>query len=322
MSAMPPLTSSPYADFMQQGQVTVGDHVLHFEIGGPADGEVILLIMGLGAQLLWWPNSLLTALIEAGYRVIRFDNRDIGLSGKFRGKTNRSTAPAMLARHVIGLGRRNPAPYNLFDMADDVIGLMDQLGLQRAHLVGGSMGGMIAQIVAAQYPQRVGGLGLIFTSNLQPLLPPPGLAQLRALTVRPGSRDPDVLIRHGAQVLKIIGSPKHYEPEQALQLARQSFERCYHPAGYLRHFMAVLSTGSLKTLDRQIKAPTVVIHGDRDRLLPLAHGAAVARAIRQARLVVIPDMGHDLLPAFMPQVADALLQTLRQASASALPAPN
>lgn len=315
--SMANLQPSPYAAFMHEGKVKVGDYDLHYEVGGPSDGEVILLVMGLGAQLVWWPEHLIEALIQAGYRVVRFDNRDIGLSGKYQGRIGQHNTVKMLARHALGLKNKN-SPYTLFDMADDTVGLMDALGLERVHLVGASMGGMIAQIVAARYPSRVASLGLVFTSNSRLLLPPPGPAQMRAMFYRPQFRTKEDWIRHGARVMRTIGSSKYYNHDEMLAFARRNHERSHYPAGIVRQMMAVLGTGSLVEIDRKIRATTVVIHGGADKLLYPAHGRAVAKAIKGAQFVLIPEMGHDLIARFTPALSQALLENIARAKQSAV----
>ena len=193
------------------------------------------------------------------------------------------------------LGRPSPAVYTLEDLADDAAALLDHLGIDRAHIVGASMGGMIAQIFAARYPQRTKTLGIIFSSNNQALLPPPGPQQLRALLQRPADTTQEAIVANAVRVAKIIGSPGYPRPEEQLRAdAIEGYERAYYPAGIARHFAAVLGSGSLLHYDRQITAPTVVIHGKADQLMRPSGGRAIARAIKGARLVLIDGMAHDL----------------------------
>ena len=179
------LKASPYSSFMHETRVDLGNGIeLHVEIGGKPEHPTILLIMGLGAQLLYWPDFFCKSLIDQGYRVIRFDNRDIGLSSKIRHKGPRLNTFKLMGRFALGLQNQG-APYTLYDMADDVALLLERMGLEKTYVIGASMGGMIAQILAARYPDKVEKLGLMFTSNNQPLLPPPFPKQLFSLIGKP-----------------------------------------------------------------------------------------------------------------------------------------
>lgn len=274
---------------------------LCYEDRGPVDGDPLLLIMGLSAQMLVWPEGFCDLLVQRGYRVIRFDNRDIGLSTKVRQKVAPMNELLRMARFSLGL--KSPSPYSLYDMARDAEGLLDHLGIRQAHVVGASMGGMIAQILAGTRPERVKSLGVIFSSTNQPLLPPPHPEAIGPLMKGPGKgASTDQLIAHSVKLFNAIGSPGYPEPhEERVAFARRLFERSYHPAGVKRQFTAVLSSGSLKPVARKITAPTVVIHGREDRLVRPGCGKAVARAIRGAELHLIPGMGHDLPRALWPK---------------------
>jgi pimeloyl-ACP methyl ester carboxylesterase len=193
------------------------------------------------------------------------------------------------------LGVRSPSMYTLEDMADDAAALLDHLGIDRAHVVGASMGGMIAQVFAARFKHRTSTLAVIFSSTNQPLLPPPGPAQLKAILQKPKGSSREAIIENAIRVSKIIGSPGYPRPDDTIRAeAIEGYERSYYPAGIGRHFAAILSAGSLLGYDRQIEAPTVVIHGRADKLMRPFGGRAVARAIRRARLVLFDGMGHEL----------------------------
>ena len=294
---------SPYTAFMQETKVDLGNGIqLHVEIGGKETDPVILLIMGLGAQLLFWPDFFCKSLIDQGYRIVRFDNRDIGLSSKIKHQGPRLNTVKLMGRFALGLENQG-APYSLYDMADDVALMLDQLNIAHAHVIGASMGGMIAQILAAKYPNKVTKLGLLFTSNNQPLLPPPFPKQLFSLIGRPASNDEDGIIDHSLKVFKIIGSPGYLNQVEAAQTARKLYRRSYYPAGVLQQFLAILCTGSLLKLDKSIQQPTLVLHGSKDRLLPPGHGKAVAKAIPGAKFELIDGMGHDILPHFIPYLS-------------------
>ncbi|WP_218948325.1 MULTISPECIES: alpha/beta fold hydrolase [unclassified Acinetobacter] len=294
---------SPYASFMHETRVELGNGIeLHVEVGGHPEDPAILLIMGLGAQMLYWPDFFCKSLIDQGYRVIRFDNRDIGLSSKIRNPGPRLNTFKLMGRFALGLENQG-APYDLYDMADDVALLIDRMGLDKVHILGASMGGMIAQIVAARYPDKVHNLSLLFTSNIQPLLPPPFPKQLFSLIEKPESNDEDGIINHSLKVFNIIGSPGYINQLEAIQTARKLYKRSFYPAGVLQQFLAILCTGSLLQLDKQIQHKTIVVHGARDRLLPPSHGKAVAKAISGAKFELIDGMGHDIPPHFIPYLS-------------------
>lgn len=300
MSAALQFQPSPYADFMQESKIDLPNgQSLHVEIGGDTNNPTILLIMGLGAQMLFWPDHFCRQLIDSGFQVIRYDNRDIGLSSKVRKKGKRLNTLKLMGRFSLGL-KNDGAPYTLYDMAEDAKLLLDALKLEQVHVIGASMGGMIAQILAAKYPEKVAKLGLLFTSNNQPLLPPPFPKQLFSLLARPEQRDDEGIIRHSVKIFNTVGSTGYINQVEATATARKLYQRSYYPAGVLQHFLAILCTGSLRELDKQIQQPTIVVHGRNDRLLPPAHGKAVAKAIQHAKLEIIDGMGHDIPPYFTP----------------------
>lgn len=307
-------TPSPYADFMQQTTVKVGDLDFHVEMGGKEDAPVILLVMGLGAQMLLWRDWFCKGLIDAGYRVIRFDNRDIGLSSKIRVKSPRMNSKKLMARFTFGL-KTEGALYNLYDLADDTKGILDALGIEKAHVIGASMGGMISQILAARYPEKVASLGLLFTSNNRAFLPPPFPKQFNALMGRPTSQNEEDMLKHSLKLFDAIGTPNQSTVESKLDFARMLFRRSYSPAGVMRQYMGVLSTGSLAAEDAKIKAPTVVLHGSLDRLLPPAHGRATAKAIKDSRFHLISGMAHDLPEAYTPILVRLFTQNMKMAKA-------
>ncbi|MEX5286801.1 MULTISPECIES: esterase EstB [Acinetobacter] len=295
--------TSPYTAFMHETKVDLGNGIeLHVEIGGKTEDPPILLIMGLGAQMLYWPDFFCKSLIDQGYRVIRYDNRDIGLSSKIRHKGPRLNTYKMMGRFSLGLQNQG-APYNLYDMAEDAALLLERLGIEKTDVIGASMGGMIAQILAAKYSDKVNNLGLLFTSNNQPFLPPPFPKQLFSLLERPKSQDENGIVDHSLKLFKVIGSPGYVNQLEAMQTARKLYQRSYYPAGVLQQFLAILCTGSLLQLDKQIQHPTLVVHGSQDRLLPPGHGKAVAKAIPGAKFELIKGMGHDIPPHFIPHLS-------------------
>ncbi|KUI06534.1 hydrolase [Mycobacterium lehmannii] len=278
---------------VRTGFAKSGDLEIYYEDMGDPNDPAVLLIMGLGAQLLMWRKDFCERLINQGLRVIRFDNRDVGLSTKLRGlRTDAPLVPRML-RSL--LGRKSPAAYTLEDMADDAAALLNHLEIERAHVVGASMGGMIAQVFAARHKPRTQSLAIIFSSNNQTLLPPPGPRQLIAILQRPKGNTREAIIENAIRVNKIIGSPGFPASEERLRAdAIADYDRCYHPAGIGRQFSAILGSGSLLHYDREITAPTVVLHGKADKLMRPSGGRAIAKAIENARLVLFDGMGHEL----------------------------
>jgi pimeloyl-ACP methyl ester carboxylesterase len=290
------------------------DLEIHYEDMGNPNDPPVLLVMGLGAQLLLWRTGFCKLLVDQGYRVIRYDNRDVGLSSKLHGRRAGGALIPALARSFVGLP--SPSVYTLDHMADDAAALLDQLGVGRAHIVGASMGGMIAQIFAARYPERTAGLGIIFSSNNSALLPPPAPKALLALIKGPAPDSPrDVIVENSVRVSKIIGSPGYPTSEEKLRAeAIEGYERSHYPQGIARHFGAVLGSGSLKRYDRMITAPTVVIHGRADKLMRPAGGRAIAAAIPKARLVLFDGMAHDLPEALWDNIIGELQTTFAEFS--------
>ncbi len=272
---------------------------------GDADDPVVLLVMGLGAQLIHWPDDLVMTLADAGYRVIRFDNRDAGLSEKLYEADRLGWWPMIKFR----LGWDLDPPYDLNDMADDTVGLMDVLGIERAHVVGASMGGMIAQIVAARYPGRVMTMTSIMSTSGDPSLPPGDPEVTEKLLTR-SSRDMDreASIAMTADLVAAIGSPTRGYSKDFLQayLAR-SYDRSHYTPGVGRQLWAVLGSGDRVAMLRELAVPTLVIHGAEDPLVPVEHGRQTAELIAGARLLVVEEMGHALEPFFVPEIASALL---------------
>ena len=303
---------------IRSGYAHHGDIELHYEDLGNADDPAVLLIMGLGAQLVLWHEEFCQKLIDRGYRVIRFDNRDVGLSSKLHGQRHDGALVPRLLRSFLGVS--SPSVYRLEDMADDAAALLDHLGVERAHVVGASMGGMIAQIFAARNPQRTGGLGIIFSSNNTPLLPPPAPKALLSLIKGPPPNSPrEVIVENSMRVSRIIGSPGYPKSDERLRAdAIEAYERAYYPQGIGRHFAAILGSGSLGRYDKQISAPTVVIHGRADTLMRPTGGRAIASAIRGARLVLFDGMGHDLPEPLFDDIIAELTTTFTQ-SARATP---
>jgi pimeloyl-ACP methyl ester carboxylesterase len=296
---------------VRTGTARSGDLDIYYEDMGDPNHPAVLLIMGLGAQLLLWRKGFCERLVNQGLRVIRYDNRDVGLSSKVEGRHTGAKLVPRLVRSY--LGKPSEAVYTLENMADDAAALLDHLQIEKAHVVGGSMGGMIAQIVAARYQHRTKTLAVIFSSNNQALLPPPGPKQLRAITTRPKDTSREGIIANAVAVNKIIGSPGYPAPvEKVLADATEGYDRSYYPAGVARHFSAVMGSGSLLHYDKLITAPTVVIHGRADKLMRPSGGRAIARSIRRARLVMFDGMGHDLPEPLWDDIVGELKTTFAE----------
>lgn len=286
---------------------------------GDAKAPVILLIMGLGTQMIAWPVPFCRALAARGFRVVRFDNRDIGLSTKFD-----NAAPVdVVAGFTRALaGEPVDAPYTLDDMAADAIGLMDRLGIDRAHIVGASMGGMIAQVVAAKYPMRTRSLVSIMSSSGDPGLPPGKPEAIAALLApRPSADDRAAVIAHGMMVYRVIGSPGFPTSDAELRVKiEQSTDRSYYPVGVGRQLMAVLASGSRVDLLKTIAVPTLVLHGADDPLVPVEAGQDTARLVPGSRLTIVPGMGHDLAPGLVPILVEAIAHHCRAVEFQSQPA--
>jgi pimeloyl-ACP methyl ester carboxylesterase len=283
--------------------------------GTQAGWPVVLLLMGLGMQLTAWPPGFVRALVSAGFRVVRMDNRDIGLSQHF---DHLGTPNLMWQTMKRRLGLRVQAPYSLKDMAQDALGVLDALAIPRAHVIGVSMGGMIAQRLALLAPERVLSLTSIMSSSGALHLPGPRADVLRALVTRPADRSEAAAIDNTVRFFKLIGSPAYPLDDKTLSDAvAASMKRSFHPAGTLRQMLAVMADMTRAEELARIKLPTLVVHGRDDPLVPYACGVDTARRIAGARLVGVAGMGHDLPPGVIEHVLAPLLPHLESARAAA-----
>lgn len=290
-----------------------------FDTAGDAKSTPLLLVHGLGMQLTSWPEEFVDGLVELGFYVIRFDHRDCGLSTKFDRAAKPNLAWNWLkARLKLPL---RPA-YHLDDMAGDALGVLSALGVARAHLVGVSMGGMVAQILAARHPQRVLSLTSIMSSSGKRGLPGPTPGVRQALARRPASpNDADSILDTAVALQQAIGSPAYPTPEKQLRRrAARALRRCYCPAGVERQMLAITHAPERSELLRAIVAPTLVIHGASDPLVPLACGEDTAAQVPGARLEVIQGMGHDL-PAQLNERMLALIDANARGKMAASPTP-
>jgi pimeloyl-ACP methyl ester carboxylesterase len=287
----------------------VGDVELCYdELGDPA-GEPMLLVMGLGTQLIHWDPRFCAELGERGFRVIRFDNRDTGRSTQI-------DAPAP-GRAAMMFGLPRGLAYSLDDMADDATGLIGALGLDSAHITGVSMGGMIAQVAGYRHPERVRSLALISTSSGNRVTSFPRLRALTTLLAKP-ARSRSEFIDRTMRTFEVIGSPAHpRDPEEEREFREvlgATWDRGHQSAGVARQLHAITSSGDRRRKLQGVRAPTLVIHGDADPLVRPIAGRSVARAIPGAELRVFEGMGHDMPPALFGEIADAIAANAARAS--------
>ncbi len=280
---------------------------LEYETSGDPQGTPLLCIMGLGAPLTRWPPTLLQSFVDAGYYVIRFDNRDVGLSSKMSGK-------AKLGRTALCsvLGLDSHPPYSLYDMASDALGLLDSLSIKSAHLLGVSMGGMIAQILAGKHPSRVRSLVSIMSNSGSRSVRGPSWSLRLELLRRPSLSDRNARISRTAQILKEIGSKTY--PRDLTEIRRQveqEYDRGVHLPGYFRQLAAIIGSESRLPLLAQLRVPTLIVHGTEDPLVPVDAAYDLHRRIPGAQLEVITGMGHDLPAPLLPRITERILAHLR-----------
>ncbi|MDG4814168.1 alpha/beta hydrolase [Micromonospora sp. WMMD956] len=266
--------------------------------GDPAD-PTMLLVMGLGEQLITWPDGFCAALAARGFHVVRFDNRDIGLS-TWLDHLGDVDLPALFA------GDPSSARYGLSDLAADTIGLIEALGARPAHLVGVSMGGMIAQLVAAERPDLVASLASISSTTGDRSVGQPTLDDVSVLMPRPDA-DHEAAIAADVSLYRLIGSPGFAtSEEERVASAAAKVRRAYHPAGTARQFAAIVTAADRTPRLRTLSVPTVVIHGEADRMVDVSGGRATAAAVPDAELVLIAGMGHDLPEGVWDRIVDAV----------------
>jgi pimeloyl-ACP methyl ester carboxylesterase len=276
---------------------------IEYEEFGNARDQPVLLIMGLGAQMILWDEAFCESLAGRGYRVIRFDNRDVGLSTWL----DHLGAPNLLAvMSARLLGQKVDAPYLVSDMAADAAALVGALGIDAAHVVGASMGGMIAQAMAIEHPARVLSLTSIMSSTGEPALPQPK-PEAREVLLSRAPRDREQAIERAVRIFRAIGSPGFpFDEERIRGHAARSFDRAFNPAGAVRQLTALAASGSRKRALGALRVPTLVIHGSDDPLVPVTCGVDTAESIPGAKLVVIEGMGHDLPCQAWPRIVGAI----------------
>lgn len=289
-------------------RVELGDVQLAYQSIGRDSDPALLLVMGLGGQLIHWPDEVVVRLCQQGFRVIRFDNRDVGLSRwSHAAPTINLTYEALRYR----LGLSVAAPYGLRDMAGDALGLLDALGVQQFHVLGASMGGMIAQHLADLAPQRVQSLTLLMTSSSAQGLPAPSPALLALLANREAANRA-LALEQQADLLAALGSPTVTDDrELLLQQAQIAYDRAFNPEGVQRQLLAILAEPSRVDLLNRLRVPTLVVHGTADPLLPVMHGVHVAAHIKGSELKLIPGLAHRFQEAFKEPLLAAVLPHLR-----------
>lgn len=296
---------------------------LAYEEFGEASAPAVLMIAGMSLQRIAWPDALCIALADAGYRVIRFDNRDVGASSWTMGPPpptlGKRYLQAIMGRELnLRVGPDGEAQYDLHVLALDAVGLLDALHIERAHFVGFSMGGMIAQLVAAEHRERVLSLTSIMSSPNERTLPKPTPRVLLNLLKPPPAMDPDSLALANAKMWELIGSPAYPTPrEELIAATHRSLARGMSPTGLAHHLMAILATGGFAHRLPKVQAPTLIVHGDSDPLVRVAGGRLSAQLIPKARLRVIRGMGHDFPAQLVPTLASAITHHLTHAHATA-----
>jgi len=286
-----------------------GIEIAYQEVGDPV-GDPLLLVMGLGTQMLAWDEELCELLAGRGFRVVRFDNRDIGHSTMIEGA-------GVPKRADLFLGRRSTAPYLLSDMAADTIGLMDHLGIESAHVVGASMGGMIGQTLAIEHADRVRSLVSIMSTTGSRWVGTPTLKAFGIMLAK-APRGRDAFVERILKTFKVVGSPAYPTDEPRLrEMAGRMYDRSHNPKGVLRQMHAITASGNRTQALRKLRLPATVIHGTRDVLVRPSGGRATARAIPNARLRIVEGMGHDLpralWPIFIDEIADNAARVGRRA---------
>lgn len=282
---------------------------LCYDTFGNASDPAILLIMGLGAQMIRWREDFLRPFAAEGFFVIRFDNRDVGKSSKFEDAGVPNVVSLLLSAQQ---GKKIDVPYTLIDMARDTVGLLDVLKIDQAHIVGISMGGMIAQTLAMHFPERVKTLTSIMSTTGNPELPQPKPEAMMVLQQTP----PDTREEYIESTVKgqrILSGP-HFpiDEDYVRDFAGRAFDRSFYPQGIARQMAAILASGNRKDALKTVQMPTLVIHGDADPLVPVEGGRDTAASIPGAKLVIIEGMGHDIPEAVAPQIFEAIMQHIRR----------
>ncbi len=285
---------------------------IYYEENGPADAPVILLVMGLGAQMIAWPDAFIHGLVSKGFRIIHYDNRDVGMSQRMEGAQAPNLVWTMFKARI---GLPVSVPYTLGDMAGDGIGLLDALGIDKAHVVGASMGGMIVQLMAATHPERTLSMTSIMSSSGKPGLPGARAdIQRRFMVKRAPDASREEAVAFGAELVSSFSFPDPARPENAhAEMTAKAFDRGYYPVGTRRQLLAIIADGSRVERLKKIAVPTLVVHGGADPLVPKEGSEDIARHIPGARLEIIDEMAHDLPPSQVGRMVDLIAGHAKQA---------
>jgi len=277
--------------------------------GNPTD-KPLLLVNGLGSQMINWEVDFIKSLLDRNFYVIRFDNRDVGLSTKFE---EAGTPNLMKEMTAFQAGEPIEAPYSLEDMADDAVGLLDALHIEKAHICGVSMGGMIVQVITLRHPSRVLSLTSIMSTTGNPDLPQATPEAMQAL-LTPAPTERNAYIEHSLKIRHLLyGSGFPYYEEKQRALAERLYDRCFYPPGFGRQLLAIVTNGNRKPKLSSVKVPTLVIHGGDDPLVPVEGGKDTAEAIAGSELIIIDGMGHSLPPETWEQISDAIAKNAAKA---------
>lgn len=285
-------------------QVSANGIRIEYDTFGEETSPALLLIMGLGTQMIAWHDEFCEILANRGCYVIRFDNRDVGLSSKFE----EMGIPNMMEVFASAF-EGNPvlSPYTLDDMADDAVGLLSALGIEKAHICGASMGGMIAQVIAYRHPDRIKSLVSIMSTTGDPALPPATPDAMSAIS-SPAPVDREASIEHFVETWRLIGSPGFpFDEQRVRNLGIRAFDRCFYPQGWARQMVAIMAHGDRSERLKNVRVPTLVIHGSEDKLVPVEGGKATAAAIPGAELLIIEGMGHDFPEGAWQYIIDAVV---------------
>ncbi|MHA2035816.1 MAG: alpha/beta fold hydrolase [Promethearchaeota archaeon] len=285
---------------------------IEYETFGDPSDKPLLLVNGLGSQMINWDEEFIQLLVDRGFYVIRFDNRDVGLSTKCEEAGEPNLMQAIMAAQT---GETVESPYSLDDMADDAVGLLDALNIEKAHICGVSMGGMIVQTITIRHPSRVLSLTSIMSSTGNPDLPQ-GDPEVGQALVTPVPQERDAVIENGVKMRRMIhGSGFPFDEAKARELAGMNFDRCFYPSGFGRQLLAILAHGNRKPKLGSVKVPTLIIHGGDDPLVPVEGGKDTHDAIPGSELIIIEGMGHSLPPETWTQITEAIQANAAKAQA-------
>lgn len=276
---------------------------IEYDTFGSPENQALLLVMGLGTQMIGWRPEFCQGLADQGLYVIRYDNRDVGLSEKF----GQLGAPDVIAMATaFASGQKPEAPYSLADMAADGIGLLDALSIDQAHICGASMGGMIVQTMAINAPHRIRSMTSIMSTTGNPDLPPPTDEAMAALLL-PGATEREAAVQRMIKIARAIGSPDYPAPEEELrERAGEAYDRCSYPEGATRHIAAIAAQENRKAALESLRVPALVIHGQADELVTVEGGIDTHEALTGSELMVIEGMGHDLPETLWPQIINRI----------------